>query len=132
MIRSRAPRYAPVTEEHFAMTTQSVNSISPSIAVSAQPADVIPAEVYETASRLDVAKYLQQVIDLTREIYGGFSDVSVSVDPEIPDDTHIVFRVPVHCSIEEALDLDEEWGRRIMEMIPRSPQVYMPSLDFQP
>ncbi len=85
-----------------------------------------------TAKRLGVGQHLQQVIDLTREIYGGFSDISVSVDPEIPDDTHIVFRVPVRCSIDEALDMDEEWGRRIMEIIPRSPQVYLPSLDFQP
>ncbi len=114
------------------MTTRSAESVSPSIALPPQSADLITAEVYETAVRLDVARHLQRVIDLTREVYGGFSDVSVSIDPEIPDDIHIVFRVPVRCSIEEALDLDEEWGRRIMQIIPRSPQVYLTSLDFQP
>ncbi len=114
------------------MTTRAAESISTSIGLPPQSASVIPAEVYDTAARLGVAQYLQKVIDLTREIYGGFSAVSVSVDPEIPDDTHIVFRVPVRGSIDEALDMDEEWGRRILEIIPRSPQVYLPSLDFQP
>jgi hypothetical protein len=114
------------------MTTRSVESVSSAIALPPQSADLITAEVHETAVRLDVAQHLQRVIDLTRDVYGGFSDVSVAVDPEIPDDTHIVFRVPVRCSIEEALDLDEEWGRRIMQIIPRSPQVYLTSLDFRP
>ena len=57
------------------MSTQSAESIpaSPVIAVSAS--DDISAEVRETATRLGVVQYLPQVIDLTREIYGGFSDV---------------------------------------------------------
>jgi hypothetical protein len=113
------------------MTTQPAESVSAPVALPGQLAGVISAEVYEAASRLGVAQHLHQVVDLTREVYGGFSAVSVSVDPEIPDDTHIVFRVPVRCSVEAALDMDEEWGRRIIEIIPRSPQVYLTSLDFQ-
>ena len=112
------------------MTTQSAESMPASPAIAVQSSDAISAEVRETASRLGVAQYLQQVIDLTREIYGGFTDVSVSENPEIPDDTHIVFQVPVRCSIEEALDLDEEWGRRLRQIIPRSPPVYLTSVDF--
>ncbi len=131
MILLKAPRGKPMTQEYLAMTTRSDESVSPSIALPPSSADLIPAEVYETAVRLGVAQHLQRVIDLTREVYGSFSEVSVSVDPEIPDDTHIVFRVPVRRSIDGALDLDEQWGRRIMEIIPRSPQVYLTSLDFQ-
>lgn len=106
------------------MTTRSADSVSPSIPLGIPSADAMPAEVLETAARLGVSQHLQKVIDLTREIYGGFSDVSVSIDPEVGD-THIIFHAPADCSIDEALDMDESWDRRILEIIPRSPQVYL-------
>ncbi len=106
------------------MTTRSADSVSRSIPLGIPPADAIPAEVLETAARLGVAQHLQEVINLTREIYGGFSDVSISIDPEAGD-THIIFHAPVDCSIDEALAMDESWDRRILEIIPRSPQVYL-------
>ncbi len=113
------------------MTAQSADSIPAPSVIAVPSIDTIPAEVRETAARLGVAQYLQQVIDLTREIYGAFNNVSVSIDPEIPEDTHIVFRVPVNCSIEEALNMDLEWGRRLRRIIPRCPRVYLASTDFQ-
>ena len=106
------------------MTTRSADSVSPSIPLGIPFADAVPPDVLETAARLGVAQHLQQVIDLTREIYGGFSEVSVSIDPEVGD-THIIFHAPVDCSIGEALSMDERWDRRILEIIPRSPQVYL-------
>ena len=113
------------------MTMQSAESIPASPVIAVPSIDAIPAEVRETATRLGVAQYLQQVIDLTREIYAGFTDVTVSVDPEVGD-SHIVFQVPVRCSIDEALDMDEEWARRLRKIIPRCPRVYLTSVDFQP
>ncbi len=86
--------------------------------------DKIPLEVLEAALRLGVAEHLRQVIDLTREIYGGFSEVSLSIDPDAGD-THIVFHARVACSIDEALDMDKRWDRRILEIIPHSPHVYL-------
>ena len=77
-----------------------------------------------------VVQHLQQVIDLTREIYGGFSEVSVSIDPEVGD-THIIFHAPVDCSIDEALGMDERWDRRILQLIPRSPQVFLAFASFK-
>ena len=88
------------------------------------PAAVIPPEVHETAARFGVLQYLPQVIDLTREIFGSFSPVTVSEDPEFGD-THILFHVPAQRTIEEDLDKDGQWGRRMLEIIPRSPQVYL-------
>jgi hypothetical protein len=113
------------------MSTRSADATIPITVVGVQSTDAIPQEVYETAERLGVLKYLPQVIDLTREVYGGFSHVSISVDPDFGD-THIVFHVPVNCSIEEALALDVEWGRRFMRIIPRCPRVYLSRLEFQP
>ncbi len=112
------------------MTTRSADSVTSSVVVPVSPADVIPQEVYETARRLGVLQYLPQVIEITAEVYGGFSEVSVSFDPEVGDE-HIEFRVPADCTIEEALDLDEEWDRRIAKIIPRSPQVYLTSVEFK-
>ena len=96
---------------------------SPSV-VPVHPAAVTPPEVHETAARLGVLQYLPQVIDLTREIFGSFSRVTVSEDPEFGD-THIIFHVPARPTIEEDLDKDVEWGKRMLEIIPRSPQVYL-------
>ncbi|MGO8749660.1 MAG: hypothetical protein ACLQNE_27205 [Thermoguttaceae bacterium] len=103
------------------MTTRASDS---PIVVPIHPVAVIPPEVHETAVRLGVLKYLPQVIDLTREIFGSFSRVTVSEDPEFGD-THIIFHVPAQGTIEEDLDKDEQWGRRMLEIIPRSPQVYL-------
>jgi hypothetical protein len=113
------------------MLTQSDVSQMSTAVVSMPVADSVPAEVHETAARLGVSQYLSQVIDLTREIYGGFARVWVSVDPEFADDTHIVFDAPVAGSVEEALDKDRQWGQRLMQIIPRSPRVYLVSTDFR-
>jgi hypothetical protein len=113
------------------MSTQSADFSTVPATIAVPPADAIPMDVIETAARLGVLQHLAQVIELTREIYGGFSGVSVSIDPEIPEATHIVFRVLVDCSIEKALDMDLEWGRRLHKIIPRCPRVYMTWTDFQ-
>ncbi len=54
------------------MVTQSAVS-TPAAVVSVPAVDSVPAEVHEAAARLGVSQYLPQVIDLTREIYGGFA-----------------------------------------------------------
>ena len=69
-------------------------------------------------------QYLPQVIDLTREIFGSFSRVTVSENPEFGN-VNIMFHVPAQGTIEEDLEKDEEWGKRMLEIIPRSPQVYL-------
>jgi hypothetical protein len=112
------------------MTIRSAESVSPSIPLAIHSAEVVPAEVLETAARLGVSQYLQQVIELTREIYGGFNEVSVSVDPEFGD-THIIFHASVDCSVKEALEMDERWDRGILAIIPRAPQVYLVFADFK-
>ena len=113
------------------MSTQSADSIPVSVTVAIPPADSIPADVVETAAQLGVLQHVPQVVELTREVYGGFSEISVSDNPDFGD-THIVFRVPVRCSIEQSLDLDEEWDRGISKIIPHSPQVYLTSTKFLP
>ena len=117
------------------MSTRSSDSIDSPIVVPVQPAVVIPPEVHETAARLGVSQYLSQVINLTREIFGSFLRVSVSEDPEFGD-THIIFHVPANCTADEERDFEEQldkesaWGRRLMEIIPRCPRVYLIFAEF--
>ena len=106
------------------MTTQATDATASPIVVPIPPAAIIPPEVQETAARFGVLQYLPQVIDLTREVFGSFSHVTVSEDPDFGD-THIIFHVPARRTIEEDLDKDEEWGKRMLKIIPRSPQVYL-------
>jgi hypothetical protein len=106
------------------MTTRASDATDPSIVVPIHQAAAIPPEVLATAARLGVLQSLPQVIDLTREIFGSFSRVTVSEDPEFGD-THVIFHVPAQRTIEEDLDKDEQWGKRMLEIIPRSPQVYL-------
>jgi hypothetical protein len=106
------------------MTTQATDAIHSPIVVPIHPPAAVPSEVHESAARLGVLQYLQQVIDLTREVFGSFSRVTVSEDPDFGD-AHIIFHVPAQRTIEEDLDKDEEWGKRMLEIIPRSPQVYL-------
>ena len=119
------------------MTTQSTDSIDLHVVVPVPPMVAIPPDVQEAAVRLGVSQYLQKVIDLTREIFGTFSRVTFSEDPEFAADDHIIFYVPANCTTDEELDFKEqidkedEWGRRIMEIIPRSPQVYFVLPEFQ-
>jgi hypothetical protein len=106
------------------MTTRATDATGSPIVVPIHAAAAIPAEVHETAARLGVLQYLPRVIDLTREVFGSFSRVTVSEDPEFGD-THIIFHVPAQRTIEEDLDKDDVWGKQMLEIIPRSPQVYL-------
>ena len=106
------------------MTTRATGATGSASVVPIYPAAVIPPEVRETTARLGVLQYLPRVVDLTREIFGSFSRVMVSEDPEFGD-THIIFHVPAQRTLEEDLDKDEEWGKRMLAIIPRSPQVYL-------
>ncbi len=114
------------------MTTQSTDSLSSRSVVPLHGLAALPGEVREAAEQLRVSQYLPRVLEFTSEIFGGFSRVFVAEDPEIPGDRHIVFEVRVNASVEDALDKDEAWGKRLMETVPRAPRGFSLSLDFRP
>jgi hypothetical protein len=112
------------------MTTQSAESISPFLAVPIEPAGLVPREVLETAARLGVLQHMPEVIAVTRELFGTISRVRVLDDPEFVGDTHIILHVPTHGTVEEELEREKVWGRRLLQIIPRSPQVYLVFVDY--
>jgi len=106
------------------MTTRSTDAINSPIVVPIHPTAIISPEVHETAARCSVLQHLPRVIDLTLEVFGSYSRVTISEDPDFGD-THIIFHIPAQRTIEEDLEKEDEWGKRMMEIIPRSPQVYL-------
>jgi hypothetical protein len=82
------------------------------------------------AARMGVLQHLPRVIDLTREIFGDFSRISAREDPEFTGDDHIELHVRASGTTKDVLDREEEWGKRMMEIIPRSPQVYLIFSEF--
>ena len=114
------------------MTTQVSESVSSSLAIPPLSSDFISPEVLETAARQGVLQHMPAVIDLTRAVFGTFSRVRVLDDPEFVGDVHIIFHVPARGEIEEELNREEEWGRRLMQIIPHSPQVYLVFVDYPP
>jgi hypothetical protein len=112
------------------MTTRSAESVSHLVEIPVQTSEIIPPDVLETAARLGVSQHMPEVIRITREVFGPFSRVRVLDDPEFGD-THVVFHVAARGEVEEELAREEEWGRRVKQVIPRSPQVYLVFVDYE-
>jgi hypothetical protein len=127
-LKRRAMR--PRLRSIFSMTTQSAESISSILAVPIGPAGLVPQEVLETAARLGVLKHMPEVVAVTRELFGTISRVRVLDDPEFADDTHIILHVPANGTVEQDLEREKDWGRRLRQIIPRSPQVYLVFVDY--
>ena len=99
------------------------------LAVPPRPA--ISDEVLAAAERLGVGRYLPTVVEFTVEIFGSFSDVRVIPDPEISDFVHIIFDVPVTGSVNDLLDKDRRWSRRLHATIPRAPRIFSIAMDYR-
>lgn len=95
------------------------------------PWPAIPDEVHAVAERLGVGRYLLAVIAFTVEIFGSLSDARVVPDPEVPDDVHIIFHVPVAGNVDQILEKDMLWSRRLLATIPRAPRVFAIAMDYQ-
>ncbi len=95
------------------------------------PRPAISDEVLVTAERLAVGRFFPEVNSFTLEIFGSFSDVRVVPDPEAPDDVHIIFDVPVTGSVEDLLDKDRRWSRRLHATIPQAPRIFSIAMDYK-
>lgn len=95
------------------------------------PGPAIPDDVRVAAERLGVGRYLSHVAEFTLEIFGSFGEARVVPDPEVPDDVHIIFDVPVTGSADEILKKDMLWSRRLLATIPRAPRVFSVAMNYQ-
>ena len=61
-----------------------------------------------------------QVLRVTEEIFGPHIEVEELVDPADPDAGYVSFTVEMSGELEELLDAEIEWGRRVEEVLPGS------------
>jgi len=52
-------------------------------------------------------------------------------DPKATDVVHIIFDVPVKGSIDELLEKDSRWSRRLHVTIPRAPRIFSIAMDYK-
>jgi hypothetical protein len=115
---------------NHSMSTQSAESLASQFSIPVPVGAELSAEVLEMAQRLGVSQHLREVVELTCDVFEAFTHVDVMEDPEFEGDIHIIFHVPARGSVEEELARESEWGRRLMQIIPRSPQVYLVFVDY--
>jgi hypothetical protein len=73
----------------------------------------IPEEVMAAVARLGLAEVFPQVVELTRELFGGAFKVSVEEDPEISNWSDVVLTVHAQSSVDEILEKNTLWHRRL-------------------
>lgn len=67
------------------------------------------------------ASCIEQVLDLTREIFPGEVGGYEVEDPEIPGNRYHVYEVKAEGSMDEAMARDELWHRRLCQLASRIP-----------
>jgi hypothetical protein len=62
-----------------------------------------------------------EVIRITKEMFGQFGGVEVDTthDPEYPDEKYVVFTAMVEGDNRTLLRFEDEWIRRVADVIPR-------------
>ena len=87
---------------------------------------VFPADVLAFAIANQVEACLQPLLDATHRIFptARFVNVSVEEDPELSDNTQIVFRVQVAgLSLDESKAARRQWNDTLLQICPR-PRVF--------
>ena len=113
------------------MSTSQINDPTTASSLALPPSATVSDDVRAAAERLGVGRYLDDVVAFTVEIFGAFSNVELVPDPEVPDWEHIVFEVPVTGSVDDLLDKDQRWSRRLLATIPKAPRVFSFDMDYQ-
>ncbi|HUY36178.1 MAG TPA: hypothetical protein VMV69_25795 [Pirellulales bacterium] len=67
------------------------------------------AEVLQAAARLGVAGVLNNVFEMTAALFPGSIEIRVDDDPEIADDTRLLFMVQGADGPGDVVDLELEW-----------------------
>ncbi len=67
---------------------------------------------------LQAADTIGRILDITTELFPGEVAVGNSADPEFPDDRFVVFTVDASGELDEILDRECEWLRRVAAITP--------------
>jgi hypothetical protein len=89
-------------------------------AVPTVPRPSVSPAVLAFAREQGVEQYLSPLIEWARQVYPTASrfEVFTEDDPEIANDTHIVFELDVPLDLEQALQADRRWHDGLFRIVP--------------
>jgi hypothetical protein len=84
------------------------------------PTDSLNSDITSPAAGipLPVADAIGRIVEITTELFPGEVVVGNSADPEFPDDRFVVFTVEASGELDEILDRECEWLRRVAAVTP--------------
>lgn len=71
------------------------------------------ADIFAEVARLGLGDHFQLVVQLTRNLFGEDFEISVEQDPEIGNWCDVVFTVQTSGTMEEILEKNTTWHRRL-------------------
>ena len=72
-----------------------------------------------------------QVLAITQDLFNGQVQVVEASDPEILGDTHFIFRVVAHGTLDELASKHDEWHRRLRDIATSFPGIFRLAIDAQ-
>jgi hypothetical protein len=93
--------------------------------------------IVETLSPVDdkgparnITSLFAQVVDITRDLFPGAVSAELLDDPEYPQDRYMVFTAQFHGAVEESVERQLEWHRRVARLGETFSDLSL-SLDFR-
>jgi hypothetical protein len=111
----------------------SSTSIDASEFVSATPIPrSVCLEVVAEVLRLGLGEHFPAVLELTRELFGEDFAISTEPDPEIADWSDVVFTVQTRGTLDEILEKNTQWHRRLPHATVGAGGAFCLSIDAKP
>jgi hypothetical protein len=92
--------------------------------VAASVADVSPGQFVATG-----VDTMAKAIRLTQSLFPGQVRVEVEQDPELPDDSYLVFNVAAEGTLAEIVSRRLQWHDQVRELLPERAQRIRLSVD---
>ncbi len=73
----------------------------------------LSAEMFAVVARVGLGEQFPLVLQLTRELFGEDFEINVEQDPEIGNWFDVVFTVQTSGTMEEVLESNTRWHRRV-------------------
>jgi len=93
------------------ISTRSLDTSGPLLAVPIP--STVSADIFAEVARLGLGDHFPFVVQLTRDLFGEDFEISVEQDPEIGNWFDVVFTVQTRGTMDEILDKNTLWHRRL-------------------
>lgn len=132
-------KHAQSNEERIAVLEASVASLRQSLRelderqqASAPEQSTVPTEVNQTRPEDLIGEQPYQVVRrLTEEMFAGHVAGDVDSDPEWPQERFVLFRVAVRGSIQDLIEMQRQWQRQVLKLVPAKADIIRISITPQ-